>query len=164
MFHYACSPLVDVVLVIIFTTQDPIYTLLHNIVSFISIEANLKEGKTRYSCFQHRLPFICSCDDTQNTLGYPEQVLVTADHNDKGCQVYPAANPTENTSTIAECFPHPPPLRFWFIKSGAQPGQTQFFKGALLVILMNALDWESLYCKAQEIGGGYKDVYTYISI
>lgn len=27
LFHYACSPLVDVVLVIIFTTQDPIYTL-----------------------------------------------------------------------------------------------------------------------------------------
>lgn len=27
LLHYACGPLVDVVLVIIFTTQDPIYTL-----------------------------------------------------------------------------------------------------------------------------------------
>lgn len=44
LFHYACSPLVDVILIIIVTTQNSINTLFDYIMGFISIEANLIAG------------------------------------------------------------------------------------------------------------------------
>lgn len=46
LFHYACSPLVDVILIIIVTTQNSINTLFDYIMGFISIEANLRRKHT----------------------------------------------------------------------------------------------------------------------
>lgn len=46
LLHYACSPLVDVVLIVIITTQDSIHTLFDYIMCFIGIEANLKRKHT----------------------------------------------------------------------------------------------------------------------